>query len=157
MTPDVAGLRAVLESIELRSLRAGRAAEWIREARSYRWVGIYDVTASEIVAIAWTGPTAPAFPRFPRSQGLSGAAVASGEPVVVQDVAADARYLTAFGSTQAEAIFPVHSEAGGPVVGTLDVESDQRNAFAAEDVQFLTACASALAALWEQRAEAASA
>jgi L-methionine (R)-S-oxide reductase len=157
MTPDVSGLRAVLDAIEPRPVRAGRAAEWIREARSYRWVGIYDVTASEIAAIAWTGPTAPAFPRFPRSQGLSGAAVASGEPVVVQDVAADPRYLTAFGSTRAEAIFPVGGEAGGPVVGTLDVESDRRNAFAPEDVRFLTACASALAVLWEQGADATSA
>jgi uncharacterized damage-inducible protein DinB len=35
------------------------------------------------------------------------------------------------------------------IVGTLDVESDQRNAFTPEDVSFLEACASTLGALWE--------
>ena len=77
--------------------------------------------------------------------------MASGEPVVVQDVAADPRYLTAFGSTRTEAIFPIHAPGGGVIVGTLDVESDQPNAFTTEDVSFLEACASILVALWESR------
>jgi GAF domain-containing protein len=149
MRPNVADLHLELENPGPRPARAQRGAEWVRQARAYRWVGIYDVTSTEIAAIAWTGPTAPAFPRFPRSQGLSGAAVASGEPVVVQDVAADPRYLTAFGSTRAEAIFPIRAPSGGVIVGTLDVESDQRNAFTPEDVSFLEACASTLGALWE--------
>lgn len=148
MRPNVADLRQELENPGPRATRALRGAEWIRQARAYRWVGIYDVTPSEIAAVAWTGPTAPAFPRFPRSQGLSGAAVASGEPVVVQNVAADPRYLTAFGSTRAEAIFPIRAPGGGGIVGTLDVESDQRNAFTTDDVTFLAACASTLAVLW---------
>ena len=90
-----------------RPMKGRQAAELIREARSYRWVGLYDVSASEIAAIAWTGTTAPAYPRFPVAQGLSGAAVATRQPVIVQDVAQDPRYLTAFGSTRSEAIFPV--------------------------------------------------
>lgn len=149
MRADVADLQVELENPGPRAIRAQRGAEWIRQARAYRWVGIYDVTPSEIAAIAWTGSTAPAFPRFPRSQGLSGAAVASGEPVVVQDVAADPRYLTAFGSTRAEAIFPVRAPGGAVIVGTLDVESDQPHAFTAEDVSFLEACASILMVLWK--------
>ena len=149
MRSDVADLRQELENPVPRATRAQRGAEWIRQARAYRWVGIYDVTPSEIAAIAWTGPTAPAFPRFPRSQGLSGAAVASGQPVVVQDVAADPRYLTAFGSTRAEAIFPIRAPGSGVIVGTLDVESDRRDAFTAEDVSFLQGCASILVMLWE--------
>lgn len=151
MRSNVADLQLELENPGPRATRAHRGAEWIRHAGAYRWVGIYDVTPSEIAAIAWTGPTAPAFPRFPRSQGLSGAAVASGEPVVVQDVAADPRYLTAFGSTRAEAIFPIRAP-GGVIVGTLDVESDQPNAFTTEDVSFLEACASILVVLWDNSA-----
>ena len=148
MRSNVADLQLELESPESRAARARRGAEWIRLAGTYRWVGIYDVTPNEIAAIAWTGSTAPAFPRFPRSQGLSGAAVASGEPVVVQDIAADPRYLTAFGSTRAEAIFPIRAPGGGVIVGTLDVESDRRDAFTAEDVSFLQGCASILVMLW---------
>ena len=75
------------------------AADLIRQAGSYRWVGLYDVTETEVAAIAWTGEIAPAFPRFPRTQGLNGAAVASGDVVISQDVARDPRYLTAFATT----------------------------------------------------------
>ena len=64
-----------------------------------------------------------------------------------QDVANDPRYLTAFATTGSEAIFPVLSDAG-EVIGTIDVESDRRNAFAPEDEQFLQACAIALRRLW---------
>jgi putative methionine-R-sulfoxide reductase with GAF domain len=63
-----------------RIAQAGAAAELIRQAGAFRWVGLYDVTPTEIRAIAWTGTQAPAFPTFPRSQGLNGAAVATQPP-----------------------------------------------------------------------------
>jgi GAF domain-containing protein len=110
-------------------------------------VGLYDVLPEEIAVIAWSGPGAPAFPRFPRTEGLSGAAVRAGEPVVVQDVSADPRYLTTLGNTRAEAIFPVKSPTGA-VVGTVDVESERANAFTDDDRALLEACAAALARLW---------
>lgn len=57
-----------------RDARARSAAEVIRRAGGYRWVGLYDAMEDEIVVIEWAGPTAPAHPRFPRSRGLNGAA-----------------------------------------------------------------------------------
>lgn len=123
------------------------AAELIRQTGGYRWVGLYEVTDSEIGALAWTGDVAPAFPRFPRSKGLNGVAVATRDAVVSQDVANDPRYLTAFATTGSEAIFPVLDDAGD-VVGTIDVESDRRHAFLPGDEQFLRACAAALAPVW---------
>jgi hypothetical protein len=36
------------------------AAELIRRAGDYRWGGLYEVTDTEISAIAWTGAIAPA-------------------------------------------------------------------------------------------------
>lgn len=140
-------LRSLATSRAERALRARLAAEYIRAAGNYHWVGLYDVTPSHISAVAWTGTTAPAFPTFPRSQGINGAAVAAGAPVLVQDVRQDPRYLTTFGATRAEAIFPVR----GPndvVVGTIDVESDRINAFSEEDERYLQECAVALAPLW---------
>lgn len=106
-------LRALAIAHVERPLKARQAAELVREARWYRWVGLYDVLPSEIAAIAWTGTTAPAYPRFPVTQGLSGAAVAARQPVIVQDVTQDSRYLTAFGSTRSEAIFPVAVSENG--------------------------------------------
>lgn len=76
-------------------------------ARGYRWVGIYEVTDTEIAALAWTGAEPPACPRFPMTQGLCGAAIQSRAPVVVGDVRNDPRYLTTFGSTRSEIVVPV--------------------------------------------------
>ena len=132
------------------------AALLIREAGLYRWVGLYEVTATEIGAIAWTGTVAPAFPRFPRDRGLNGVAVATRAAVISQDVSSDARYLTAFDSTGSEAIVPVMSDAGD-VIGTIDVESDRRYAFSGDDETFLQVCAVSLRELWYSAARGASA
>lgn len=129
-----------------RATRAREAAECICTARNYRWVGLYDVTSAEIRAIGWTGPTPPAFPTFPRTQGLNGAAVAAGHPIIVNDVRNDSRYLTTFSTTLAEAVVPVRS--GTRIAGTIDVESERVNAFSADDEQFLDECAVILQPLW---------
>jgi GAF domain-containing protein len=157
-------MRAILERLRRLALsstdRAGKAqeaAELVRAARNYHWVGLYDVSPTEIAAIAWTGATAPAFPRFPVTRGLNGAAVASRRPVVVQDVTRDPRYLTTFGSTRAEAVFVVASSSDGRIIGTIDVESGRPNAFTPEDEAFLGSCAEALVPLWSsERPESTS-
>jgi L-methionine (R)-S-oxide reductase len=143
-------LAAIAARNDDRAGRAREAAESIRLARNFHWVGLYDVTASEIRALAWTGVQPPAFPIFPRTQGLNGAAVSAGCPVVINDVRNDRRYLTTFGTTLAEAIVPV--KVGDAIVGTIDVESDQVDAFKADDEHFLQRCAEALASLWSSRA-----
>jgi L-methionine (R)-S-oxide reductase len=147
-TEVLSALKSLANRPVSRHDRAREAANLIREAGTYRWVGLYDVTPTEIVAIAWTGSDAPAYPRFPVSQGLSGAAVATGQPVVVQDVLRDPRYLTAFGSTRAVAIFPGAAPHDGRIVGTIDVESARVGAFQAEDETFLRDCTLMLRPLW---------
>ena len=144
------GIDAALASDQGRPERAVRVAELIRRAGAYRWVGVYEVTDHEIAAVGWSGPGAPAHPRFPVTQGLSGAAVASRRAVVVGDVTTDPRYLTAFSSTRSEAIVPVVDPATGAVVGTLDVESAERDAFTEADQQALERCATALRGLFAE-------
>src|SRR5262245_53647138 len=141
-------LRSIIAVVVNRTPTTRRVAEIIRDARGYRWVGLYDVRASEIVAVGWTGAIAPAFPRFPIGHGLNGTAVRAAQPVVVQDVSTDPRYLTTFGSTGAEAIFPVMSPSTGEVIGTIDAESDRKNAFTPDDNAFLSECARVLLPLW---------
>jgi L-methionine (R)-S-oxide reductase len=144
----VAELRAVAGGAEERRDKAERAAAAIRRVGGYRWVGLYDVGEREIRVIGWAGPSAPTHPTFPRTQGLNGAAVASGEPVVVQDVSQDARYLATLSSTRAEMIVPVRAKSDGAVVGTIDVESDRVQAFTGRDRYLLSSCATALTELW---------
>jgi putative methionine-R-sulfoxide reductase with GAF domain len=69
--------------------------------------------------------------------------------VVVNDVASDPRYLTAFAGTRSEIVVPVLDPSGAHVVGTIDVESEKLDAFAARDQRVLEQCAAALAPLWE--------
>jgi L-methionine (R)-S-oxide reductase len=133
-----------------RADKAARVATLIRQAGGYRWVGLYAVTDQEITAIGWSGPGTPAHPRFPVTQGLSGAAVAARRAVVVNDVTADPRYLTAFASTLSEAIVPVVDPGTGAVVGTLDVESAERDAFTDADGHALEECAAALPRLFTE-------
>jgi L-methionine (R)-S-oxide reductase len=126
---------------------AKRVTEWIAANRGYRWVGIYEVTATDIGMIACTGSTPPAFPRFPVSRGLCGAAVASKSTVNVGNVQEDPRWLTTFGSTRSEIIVPVFA-ADSRVLGLIDVESDALNAFDRADETFLADCAAAIAPLF---------
>jgi putative methionine-R-sulfoxide reductase with GAF domain len=48
---------------------------------------------------------------------------------MVGDVSKDPRYPTAFGSTRSEIIVPIVGRAGRKVVGTIDVESENVDAF----------------------------
>jgi len=116
----------------------------------YRWVGLYDVdrAAGTVTNVVWSGPGAPEYPTFSITKGLTGAAISARKTVNVGDVAADPRYLAAFGTTRSEIIVPVFDGAGENVVGTIDIESDEPNAFS-EDVQaLLEDCASVTRPLW---------
>ncbi len=131
-----------------RAERAKRLAEMIRKLGEYRWVGIYDVTADTVSIIAWSGAGAPAHSSFSPGQGLTGAAIKQRRAVIAGDVGNDPRYLTAFGDTQSEIIVPLLAPGEERVIGTVDVESDQPNAFSASDQKMIEQCAQAALPLW---------
>jgi L-methionine (R)-S-oxide reductase len=143
LTGELAKLAGAADGREQLGVRVAAA---IRRFGDYRWVGIYGVGPDEIAVIGWDGPGPPTHPRFPREQGLCGAAVATGEAVVVGDVAADPRYLTTHTTTRSEIVVPVFRD--GAVVGLIDVESERPNAFGDRDKQLLDGCAAAIAPLW---------
>ena len=116
--------------------RLRQLAEMIREARNYRWIGIYKIVKNEFVILAETGNEPPAYPRFPLTQGLCGAALESGRPIIVGDVRHDPRYLPTFHTTRSEIIVPMINEHR-KILGMLDTESEKVNAFGDEDRQFL--------------------
>jgi L-methionine (R)-S-oxide reductase len=101
----------------------------------YSWVGIYLVEGDELVLGPWKGPEATEHVRIPIGQGICGAAAASGETELVDDVAADERYIACFPSTRSEIVVPIAYE--GRVVGEIDVDSDERAAFGEGDRAFL--------------------
>jgi len=109
---------------------------------------IADQQASEVVNLVWDGPGAPEYPTFAIGKGLTGAAIRQRKVIKVGDVAADPRYLTAFGSTRSEIIVPIFNGQRDQVVGTIDVESARANAFNENTESRLIDCADAIAPLW---------
>lgn len=141
-------IRSTAAGSDDRAVRAKRLAELIRTLGEYRWVGVYDVTAEQVSIVAWSGPGAPEYPKFPVTKGLTGAAIQQKRAIIVGDVRNDPRYLTAFGSTLSEIIVPVLAPGEDRVIGTVDVESENANAFSARDQQMIEQCAQAALPLW---------
>src|SRR5882672_7390897 len=117
--------------------RMKQVVEMIRAARGYRWVGVYKIIKNEFVILAETGSEPATYARFPITQGLCGAALDSGKPIIVGDVHKDLRYLPAFHTTRSEIVVPMRNNEHRRILGMLDVESDKLNAFSEEDRQFL--------------------
>ena len=101
----------------------------------YSWVGIYLVEEGDLVLGPWKGPQATEHVRIPIGQGVCGAAAASGQTEVVDDVNSDERYLSCFPSTRSEIVVPIVYE--GKVVGEIDIDSDTPAAFGQEDTALL--------------------
>jgi serine phosphatase RsbU (regulator of sigma subunit)/putative methionine-R-sulfoxide reductase with GAF domain len=80
-----------------------------------------------------------------KGQGLVGQAAAEGERIIVPDVRKDARYrfIDALPETRSEAVIPLKIE--DRVLGILDVQSDQVDAFHPNDLLILGALADTIA------------
>jgi L-methionine (R)-S-oxide reductase len=138
----------VIEGILAREGDADEALQAVVEAlhdrvERYSWVGVYLVEGDDLVLGPWKGPEATEHVRIPVGQGICGAAAASRETEVVDDVNADPRYLACFPSTRSEIVVPIAYE--GKVVGEIDIDSDEPAAFGEDDRVFLERVAGLIA------------
>jgi len=81
--------------------------------------------------------------RVAASEGIVGAAAMLKEPVLVPDVTVDPRYLLVNPETRSELAIPMLHK--GRIIGVLDLESPQLNAFSPDHVQTLSILAANLA------------
>jgi len=86
--------------------------------------------------------------RIPVTQGICGAAVASGETVIVDDVSADPRYLSCSIDTKSEIVVPIY--AHGKIIGEIDIDSHDPAAFTEHDKTFLEGVAQIVGAYVEK-------
>lgn len=106
----------------------------------YNWVGFYlmeEPARDTLVLGPYVGSFLPTL-RIPVSKGLCGAAATTGKTVVINNVAADPRYL---GSDNIKSNIVVPILEKGRVMAELDVESYFADAFPPEEQKFLEGCA----------------
>jgi GAF domain-containing protein len=112
----------------------------LQQTFGYYHVGLGLVEDDHVVyrvgaGVLWDDPNFTFKPQRLRvgKEGLSGWVAAHGEPLIVPDVSQDPRYVLLQGSaTRSELIVPVHVKE--EVIGVLDVQSDQLNAFDSTDL-----------------------
>jgi GAF domain-containing protein len=115
--------------------------ERVAALEHYDWVGFYMLDSEDpetLVLGAFRG-AATEHVRIPVSRGICGAAVAQNATIVVDDVAADPRYLACSFETRSEIVVPIR--AHGRIVGEIDIDSHAAAAFGAEDREFVERCA----------------
>ncbi|MBX7215206.1 MAG: GAF domain-containing protein, partial [Thermoflexales bacterium] len=120
--------------------------EAIQGAYGYAYVGLYlsDRVTGEVECRAATHPLEVGL-RRPPGAGLIGTAITDGKTLRVNDVSADARFLATpnLRDTRSEAVVPLYLE--NKVIGALDLQSGQTNAFLSEDQAYLEALAQVVA------------
>jgi L-methionine (R)-S-oxide reductase len=107
------------------------------ELPHYSWTGFYMLDLDDPVTLVlgpFVGDPTP-HTRIPVSEGICGAAVATGETVIVDDVNSDPRYLSCSIKTKSEIVVPIY--ARGKVIGEIDIDSHDPAAFTDEDRVFL--------------------
>ncbi len=139
---------ALSTDLENAILRRVRAASGSRDATAalvhelkdrfdrFSWVGIYRLQG-DLLSLSdaeFVGPS-PQHRRISLSEGVCGAAVRDRETIVVPDVCADERYLACSPTVKSEIVVPIVDR--GIMVGVLDIDSDQLDAFTDDDRRFL--------------------
>lgn len=142
--------RAYREIAALAERRGGDApqavADYLRHHfPAHSWVGMYWVDGSDLVLGPWNGPEATEHTRIPIGTGVCGAAAASGRTEIVPDVSKDPRYLACFPSTKSEIVVPIFAE--GKVIGEIDIDGSELNAFGPAEQLFLERVAEVLGRL----------
>ena len=119
------------------ALMATVACELYHAFDHFDWVGFYRVVGPELLKI---GPYQGGHGCLviPFARGVCGAAARERRTQVVEDVDAFPGHIACASSTRSEIVVPV-LDAGGALVGVLDVDSDTPAAFGAEDAAALEA------------------
>jgi len=81
-------------------------------------------------------------------EGIIGHVALTGEPIISPDVRTDPMYFNARGETRSEMVAPIISNE--EVIGVFDLESDDLNAYAEDDLEVLVMLASQVAIIIEK-------
>jgi GAF domain-containing protein len=108
---------------------------------AFNWVGFYMIDPAQPNMLqlgSYVGaPTEHV--RIPLDKGICGAAAATGETIIVDNVQSDPRYLACSIETKSEIVAPIYAK--GKVVGELDIDSHAPAAFGPAERELVERCA----------------
>lgn len=140
--PDYRSLAATIASLTENetdevALMATVACEVHHADDRFDWTGFYRVTAPETLKI---GPYQGGHGCLviPFSRGVCGAAARKRQVQIVADVAAFAGHIVCVASARSEIVLPVFA-GDGRLIGVLDIDSNQPDAFTRADADGLSA------------------
>jgi L-methionine (R)-S-oxide reductase len=154
MTALLSEIRGAASSaLTLESLQQAVVEILSRELAYYSWTGFYMLDPHDpdtLVLGPFVGDPTPHV-RIPVTQGICGAAVASGETVIVDDVNSDPRYLSCSIKTKSEIVVPIYAHE--KVIGEIDIDSHDPAAFTQADKALLEEVAQLVGAYVEEHKE----
>ena len=106
------------------------------------WAGFYRMVDGELVLGPFVGR--PACIRIPLGQGVCGAAAASGETQLVEDVHAFPGHIACDSASASELVVPVMRD--GRVIAVIDLDSPEKARFGEGDARGIEALAARIAA-----------
>ncbi len=118
------------------ALMATVACEVHHSDSRFDWTGFYRVTGPEMLKI---GPYQGGHGclQIPFSRGVCGAAARTQEVQLVDDVDAFPGHIACASSTRSELVLPV-MDGAGRLIAVFDIDSDQPEAFTAQDAQAIS-------------------
>lgn len=113
--------------------------------KHFNWTGIYLLEDGMLRLGPYQGDPSP-HDVIPIERGICGAAVREGKTIVVPDVNADERYLACSITTKSEIVVPIVKD--GKIIGEIDIDSDNHDAFGEYDQKVLEQVADRLSLLF---------
>lgn len=126
-------IRALMDGERDGVANLANVAAALKEQFGWLWVGFYLVKEDELVVGPFQGPVACT--RIRKGRGVCGTSWAEDRTLIVPDVGAFPGHIACSSLSRSEIVIPIH--AGGIVIGILDADSDQLNAFDEEDRRWL--------------------
>jgi len=126
-------IRALLEGETDAIANLANVAAALKEQFGWLWVGFYLVKDGELVVGPFQGPVACT--RIRKGRGVCGTSWAEERTLIVPDVEAFPGHIACSSPSRSEIVVPIR--AGSTIVGVLDVDSAELNAFDGVDQQNL--------------------
>lgn len=105
----------------------------LKEQFGWLWIGFYLVKNGELVVGPFQGPVACT--RIRKGRGVCGTSWAEERTLIVPDVEAFPGHIACSSLSRSEIVVPIR--AGSSIVGVLDIDSTDLNAFDEEDQRWL--------------------